>query len=118
MSYGLYKYGELLKEHGTKLGCQIEAVERGLAISWIGDFDGDKPGLCLKDGVYIEEISDAGKLNKPNLMTECIDELKKNYAGQSVTAENMMTGVFGIFIKRGLLTEQALELMKAIDDGA
>lgn len=55
MTYELVKDGVVLKEHPTKLACQIEAIERHLVISWGVDFPGDKPGVSLIEGVEIRE---------------------------------------------------------------
>ena len=51
----LVKDGKVLKEHPTKLACQIEAIERHLVVSWGVDFPGDKPGVSLGEGVEIRK---------------------------------------------------------------
>lgn len=55
MTWALIKNGVVLKTHGTKWACWIEAIERGLVISWGTDFPGDRPGVALVEGVEIKE---------------------------------------------------------------
>lgn len=69
-------------------------------------------------------MSEAGERNKGDLLEEitevvCLDlVVQTNDGSTNPDIKRAVAAGLGRLIHRGLLTEQALELMKAIDDGA